>query len=355
MKGTTSSEQVVHVDHHQPAIAGKVLSFLFFASGIATLLSLLLPEPEGFDGVGVAMVGIAAMATGLVAFFLPWNRWSLKASLWGMPIAMTLISIHNVAGGSDPYRYGLFYLVAFVWLGMFQRQGTALRFLPLLVPSYLGPLYVSGSTAIAYASAAYAIPIYVMVAEVLAWKAERVRELQERLSHQVLHDALTSLPNRRLLYESLNRSLARATRTRDTVGLLYIDLDGFKRINDLFGHSAGDDLLVEMGAILRRVTRATDMPARLAGDEFVVLVDGDVSIESLGLLAERISEQVDLLGKGLDIPIGASIGFVVSDGLESADEILSRADASMYLAKNGRSQNGRSQNGHSRSIFPAHI
>ncbi len=330
--------EVIEPDHHSSRTAGRVLAFLFLCSGVATLLSPLLPRPAGFDVDGVVAVGLAATFIGLVSFALPWDRWSIRVSLAGLPIALVLISLHNIAGGADPYRFGLFYLVAFVWVGMFQPRGTAIHFIPLLLPSYIAPLLINGASAVAYASAVYALPIYVMVGEVLAWKTQRLRDLQNRLAFQALHDPLTNLANRRLLLDIMQRSLARAARTGAPIGLLYIDLDGFKQINDSLGHAAGDDLLREVAKILCGLVRAGDVAVRLAGDEFAVLVEGEVTTEGLSALTERIREQVYLLGAGLGVPVGASVGTAISDGFESPEELLRRADVAMYQEKQALTQ-----------------
>lgn len=335
MEDVSPNATVVDPDHHSTRTAGRVLAFLFLSSGVTTLLSPLLPRPDGFEVAGVVGVGLVAVCIGLVSFVVPWDRCSLRMSLWGLPVALVLISLHNVAGGADPYRFGLFYLVAFVWVGMFHQRGTSVWFVPLLLLSYLAPLVVGDSSASAYASVVYAVPIYVMVAEVLAWKAQRLRELQNRLAFQALHDPLTNLANRRLLAEVMHRSLARAARTGDAIGLLYIDLDGFKRINDSLGHIAGDELLKDVADILVDVVRSCDIAGRLAGDEFAVVVEGQVTMDALSVLTERIREQVYLLGAGLGVPVGASVGMVVSDGFECPEDLLRRADAEMYRQKHG--------------------
>ncbi len=315
------------------AIAGRVLSFLFIASGFATFGTILLPKPEGFHVAGVAAIGVTAVVSGIAGRFVPWGRLPLRASLLAIPAAFTLISIHNVAGGADAYRYSLFYLVAFVWIGMFQARWTAASMAALLVPSYLAPLLITGAPASAVASVFYAVPLLVLVGEIIAWQACRLDVLRRQLTHQALRDPLTGLPNRRLLLESIAPALARAERMGEPVGLLFLDLDGFKSVNDRFGHSAGDELLVAVADALRSTTRATDLPARLAGDEFAVLVERPRGDEPLTVLADRIGAEIARSTTAQGLRVDVSIGMATWDGSADPDELLRRADADMYRHK----------------------
>jgi len=162
--------------------------------------------------------------------------------------------------------------------------------------------------------------------------------LQERADseHQASHDALTGLPNRLLFMDRLERALAHAVRNDVPVGVLYIDLDRFKDVNDTFGHHAGDHLLRETASRLAECARHEDTVARLAGDEFAVLLPHLRSADDVSLVAERIlealGEPVDL-GRHAIHPL-ASVGAAVFpfDGTEPGD-LLSAADAAMYRAK----------------------
>ncbi|MDP2001187.1 MAG: EAL domain-containing protein [Rhodoferax sp.] len=173
-----------------------------------------------------------------------------------------------------------------------------------------------------------------------------IRDLSERkqfensLRYQATHDELTGLPNRWLFNLQLDQALARASRSGLHLGLLFIDLDYFKTINDSFGHSTGDDLLVQAGARMRSVLREHDPLARMGGDEFAVLLaDLSTPEDAIGVANKLLSSlQAAYCLKGKDVYSGASIGvsFYPNDA-KTSENLLRFADMAMYQAKaNGR-------------------
>jgi diguanylate cyclase (GGDEF)-like protein len=166
-----------------------------------------------------------------------------------------------------------------------------------------------------------------------------VREKTRELSHQALHDALTGLPNRALVLDRAEQMLARANRQPEIVpGALFIDVDGFKRVNDNLGHAAGDLLLRVVGERLQGAVREQDTVGRLGGDEFVVLVESEAPHASLDSLAGRLIDvlrepvRIDAAGKTLSFT--ASIGVAVGQ-YSTPDELLRDADLALYAAKAG--------------------
>jgi len=167
------------------------------------------------------------------------------------------------------------------------------------------------------------------------------KALQQSLEDQLRMDALTGLPNRRELLERLPQAIGRTRRSGKASAVLFLDLDGFKAVNDQLGHHAGDELLRQFAQRLKACLRETDTPARLAGDEFVVLVEFlDEPQRQVSSLAAKIESVMvrpfDLLGRSAHV--GASIGVAVChpDGRETADELLALADHAMYAVKRAR-------------------
>jgi diguanylate cyclase (GGDEF)-like protein len=165
----------------------------------------------------------------------------------------------------------------------------------------------------------------------------QVTDLKEQLRHQALHDPLTGLPNRTLFLDRVRHSVDTAGRTGIWPAVLYLDLDGFKPVNDTFGHEAGDVLLRTVADRLRGCLRPADTAARLGGDEFVVLLNGPVDRFGVARVVERIRAQLDvpiLLGEGVVTTVGASIGIALGDVTTAdADTLVRNADIAMYAAK----------------------
>ena len=151
-----------------------------------------------------------------------------------------------------------------------------------------------------------------------------------------LYDPLTELPNRRYFRERLRESIEQARRFGRKMGLLYIDLDGFKEVNDTKGHDAGDELLIKIAVILRQSTRTADIPARLGGDEFAIILFEVDSSEGAFNAGKNCLKYIDArfqLNAGT-VKISASIGVAVfPDHGSTPDEIIKEADTAMYYSK----------------------
>ncbi len=160
------------------------------------------------------------------------------------------------------------------------------------------------------------------------------QELADELSHQALHDALTGLPNRTLLADRFGQALRTAERTGTSTGLLLIDLDRFKEINDTFGHHYGDELLRQIGPRLSVVLREADTVARLGGDEFAVLLPDVRSVDNAVAVELRDALEMPFRVENVELDVEASIGVVTSGehGLD-ATTLLQHADIAMYVAK----------------------
>ncbi len=162
------------------------------------------------------------------------------------------------------------------------------------------------------------------------------KAFEEQLAHQAFHDALTGLPNRALFMERLRHALARGRRQGTMVGVIFLDLDNFKFVNDSLGHGAGDHLLVAVAERLNACIRAGDTVARLGGDEFTVLLEDLADDDQLLGLAERITQvlHTPILVGGREIVTTGSLGIAASLGdSRLPDELLREADTAMYRAK----------------------
>lgn len=167
-------------------------------------------------------------------------------------------------------------------------------------------------------------------------------ELKNELEHHAYHDALTGLPNRILLYDRLKQALSRADRNHRPLAICYLDLDGFKKVNDTLGHGAGDELLKEVARRFSKLLRANDTVARLGGDEFVILFGDLTNEDDYKMLLDRVLQHINepIYLDGNEANVSASIGVTIYPLDNSiAEELLEHADVAMYHAK----QSGKSQ------------
>ncbi len=168
------------------------------------------------------------------------------------------------------------------------------------------------------------------------------KQFEHQLAHQANHDELTGLPNRSAFLDRLERALARARHDGLPVGVLFLDLDRFKLVNDSLGHDVGDRLLIEIADRLRDCLRPGDVVARFAGDEFTVLLENLGSPDQAVTVAQRITDSLNeaLSIDDRDLHVTTSIGIAISsEGNDEAGDLIRQADLAMYLAK----QNGRSR------------
>jgi diguanylate cyclase (GGDEF)-like protein/PAS domain S-box-containing protein len=161
------------------------------------------------------------------------------------------------------------------------------------------------------------------------------RQLEEALREAALYDSLTRLPNRRLLRDRVEHALVLRARRHTGVAALFVDLDGFKAINDLHGHDVGDEVLVEVAARLKDRGRGCDTLVRYGGDEFVFLLEELADRDQAALVGERIltALQVPLRTLAGEIIVFASIGIHVATNRDDYDSLLRAADRAMYEAK----------------------
>ncbi|MDH5259666.1 MAG: sensor domain-containing diguanylate cyclase, partial [Gammaproteobacteria bacterium] len=164
----------------------------------------------------------------------------------------------------------------------------------------------------------------------------RQKEQEEHLEKLAHYDSLTTLPNRILFFDRFRGALARARRLRKQLAIFYIDLDGFKAVNDTLGHQSGDEVLKNAANVLLHCIREDDTVARLGGDEFVILFNDLENTSHVHMLAERIIKNMSftLPADKKDLLVTASIGIAIYPGDGDSEETLLRhADNTMYQAK----------------------
>ena len=176
------------------------------------------------------------------------------------------------------------------------------------------------------------------------------RAAEQKLRFLATHDELTRLPNRSLIKERIEQALLQHARHNEMMALLFIDLDGFKEVNDVHGHDIGDELLLKLAMLLQDAVRKSDTVARFGGDEFVVLLTGLLSRDDAAIVAEKILHNMSTpitLSVG-EVQVGASIGIAIYpyDGTDSA-KLLKVADSLMYRIK----QQGKNRYCFSKALF----
>jgi two-component system cell cycle response regulator len=178
-----------------------------------------------------------------------------------------------------------------------------------------------------------------------------VRLLYKQLDHYsraqeslALHDALTGLPNRRLLMDRLSLAIAHARRNKSTMAVMYLDLDGFKQINDTLGHDAGDTLLSMVAARLVAAVRQEDTVARLGGDEFVIALWELSHVDDLAKLASKVIQVASQLfciqGRGVSMTVSVGVGIYPTHG-EEVETLMKSADLALHEAKRTGKNNYR--------------
>ena len=279
-------------------------------------------------GVRLISVGCILLATlVLPAWLLPWSAIPTFAAWAEFAVALLFggAVLISLPGTLRRRLLPMANLVGALPLALVSASGV---FLPSLLGGWKIEAYVAGAAWIAVASSS-----------MLMMRLASLRRQRDEMRALAETDPLTGLPNRRTAIARLQDEVDRRRTLGTDFGLVFVDLDHFKQINDSFGHSAGDRVLTAVAQLLRGLVRGSDIVARLGGDEFVlILVGADVATSER--LAERVRERIELLplvGSGPEAPLSctASIGVVASAWHPDAgaEELLKRADEAMYASK----------------------
>jgi diguanylate cyclase (GGDEF)-like protein len=301
---------------------------LFVVAGLLGLLSAAA-VPATRSPFGLA-VSVSAVLVGVAIDRFPWARFDRRATLALVPAAFGLLTAGQFAhpGGSLAV-YGVWYVVVFAWIGSWHGPRTTAAVAPLGAATYVAPLLAgsAGASADAAMTVIVAIPAAVTLAEVMAAKQAAADRAHEALAQATalleranLTDDLTGVGNRRRCNRIIDS-------LRDGDGVVLVDIDHFKSVNDRFGHAEGDRILAALGGYLMQAVREADAVARYGGEEFLVVFRGAGA--TVGPAAQRLLDGWRRLDHGVTISAGAGIH---CDG-RSPQDTFRLADAMLYEAK----------------------
>ncbi len=305
---------------------GVGLVLIFCALLVVGSLALKL-DPEARGDIMLVAVAIAAADLGLL--YLPWRKLT-RLALLAFPALLVIgeVSLAVVTKGVSA-DYSGFFTLAFLYIGLTQRRGTGPVFALVAGPSWVVAQQLwATSTAI---KLVLVLVIWVLMSDVLATRRARDASRSRRLFDRANTDSLTGLGNRLALSDRLTRLASEGSSMR--ASLLLIDLDGFKKVNDTFGHAVGDELLTVMARRLQSTLRDQDLAVRLGGDEFAVLLEGGIE-SALQVAARTLSSLAAPIALSRSrLSMTASIGIVEIAPTDSVDAVLNQADLAMYEAK----------------------
>jgi signal transduction histidine kinase len=185
---------IEHGSGGRRALLGRLAGVLFLGSGLVTLVTLPIAPTDENVPASVAL-SVVAIGIGVFAWMAPWSRWPPRASLALVPPAFALIGLGNVYGGADTHSYSVFFVIAFVWIGIAHGRWYALAAAPFAAVAYVAPIYfLPGDVGAGVGSAALTIPVCVLIGEALAWGGERFERTELALAHeQVMGERLRAL------------------------------------------------------------------------------------------------------------------------------------------------------------------
>ncbi len=334
----------VHAASRLDMVQEQPLSMLAWATALLTYGGLVI---WGVEAALPYYVAVAVLAISIcVAHYKVRTERSLRDNIFSFSFALMLALLLAVLVRQDQIGYGIdttlswLYLVAGIryWQRYGRKTiGVFTAVFGFLAAASIFPIgLVVRATYIPHLTINPSIrnlPKFIIAIGILLTFLE---EEIGRTEHLALHDVLTGLPNRRLLEDRMANMLERAERNHTRAAILVVDLDGFKQINDSYGHAVGDEFLREVALRLGKVVRRADTLARSGGDEFTVLVSDILQPNGAQILAQKLQMELDrpIAVRQLELRVSGSIGIAVypEDG-ETADLLCARADADMYRVK----------------------
>ncbi len=309
-------------EHRTMVVSGAML----FATGtFIDLIESLVPGGQAFSLV--PGIGSLIFVTLLLAFGARMPRRLIGAL---GPVGVVLIAV-ALATTTTPGDGAVLYMWPVLWQSYFFGRRGALLIIASVAVSHAAALTVMRNGDLdRWIDVMSAVTVVAAVVQLLS---DRNRKLLERILAEARVDELTQLLNRRGFDEGAARELAHAARDQSSIGVALFDLDFFKRVNDEFGHQAGDRVLLHFAECLRANLRDTDLAARLGGEEFVALLPGS-DLEQTRVYTERVRHVLGQPTAGTSLPVvTVSAGASASVAPRNLEELLRRADTALYAAK----------------------
>ncbi len=220
--GRAGRSPLRHGSSRQRKFHGRLAAVFFAGAGVLGLVRLRLPVP-GLDTTALTAIATTALLAGVAIALVPWEKWPPRASLIIAPLAFTLISLANVFGGWDLYKYGNFFVVVFVWIGLAYPRLTSVAMLPLAATAYMLPLFLlPGSIWAGLISAAITMPVCVLVGEVIAWGMARLEQIERALQRE--RDRTRRLREREDMKQAFLSAASHELRTPITVCRGHLDV-----------------------------------------------------------------------------------------------------------------------------------
>jgi diguanylate cyclase (GGDEF)-like protein len=315
------------------AIMARTFGWFFGLGGLLALLSIVVPHPSSVHEPTVAACAVAAFA-GTAIFIVAFDRLPMWWFHLMLALAIVLVGIAAYAGGPETAgAYATMWFWSAITAFSFFSRTAGIAYTCAIAVSYAALLGLQDGM-----SAPAVEWVMVMGAVLVAGLAtgtlrRRLELLLERVAEAARTDPLTGLANRRAFDERFETEIERARRTGRPIGVIAVDLDHFKQVNDGLGHQAGDEALQRLAGALRRSTRQLDLLARLGGEEFVIVAPETAPDVSYAL-AERVRSEIARSFQGGPMPLTASCGVatVPWDG-DGASGVLDAADRALYAAK----------------------
>ena len=314
-----------------PRSAARFLGYAYAAGATLAIASMALPQPPGTDVAGLLAIDAAALLLGLY-LLLRGSRVTEAEIAAALLIGTVLVSLAIHFTNERTGVYSLFY----VWIAIesvyFLSRRAALAQLVGVAVAF-GLVLMSERPTAAEEQWLITVGTVALAGVLVGALKANVESLIGRLASAAHTDPLTGLSNRRAFQEALELELERARRGDRPVSLLVADLDHFKRVNDLLGHPGGDQVLKRFAGQMTRLTRNIDLPARLGGEEFALVLPEAAKHDAL-LVAERLRRAVKAAFVDTTAPLTVSVGVTsFPDDGESANDLLLAGDQALYAAK----------------------